>query len=106
CRSRITAGNRAYGTDCPMEPGGERYVLRRVIEHGTSERRIVQGGMGVTKSNADLAKEVLARCDVLAGYSEEAGRITRTFLCAPMRDVHRCLSDWMRTAGMTVRLDP
>jgi allantoate deiminase len=62
--------------------------------------------MGVTKSNADLAKEVLARCDVLAGYSEEAGRITCTFLCAPMRDVHRCLSEWMDAAGMVVRLDP
>jgi allantoate deiminase len=62
--------------------------------------------MDLRNSAAELAKEVLARCDVLAGYSEEPGRITRTFLCEPMRDVHHSLSDWMRSAGMAVRLDP
>ncbi len=29
---------------------------------------------------AALADEVLARCDALAGFSEEPGRLTRTFL--------------------------
>lgn len=55
---------------------------------------------------APLAEEVLARCDVLAGYSEEPDRITRTFLCEPMRGVHECLGEWMRAAGLDVRLDP
>lgn len=57
-------------------------------------------------SLASLAEEVVARCEVLAGYSEEPGRITRTFLCAPMRGVHEQLGGWMRAAGMAVRLDP
>src|SRR5260370_18155248 len=49
--------------------------------------------------------EVLARCEVLAGYSEEPDKITRTFLCPAMRGVHQCLDGWMRAAGMAVRLD-
>jgi allantoate deiminase len=55
---------------------------------------------------ATLAGEVLARCDVLSGYTEETGRITRTGWCEPMHALHACLGDWMRAAGMSVRLDP
>jgi allantoate deiminase len=54
----------------------------------------------------ELAQEALARCEVLAQFSETPGRLTRTFLSAPMRHVHTALSAWMREAGMTVRLDP
>ena len=50
------------------------------------------------------AEKTLKRCDVLAGFTEEPGRITRTFLCEPMRGVHARLGEWMRTAGMTVRV--
>src|SRR5262245_50757362 len=57
-------------------------------------------------ATASLAAEVLARCEVIAGYSEEPGKITRTFLCGPMRGVHERLGGWMRAAGMAVRLDP
>jgi allantoate deiminase len=42
---------------------------------------------------------------VVAGFSEEPGKITRTFLCESMRGLHACLSDWMRSAGLAVRLD-
>ena len=52
-----------------------------------------------------LADEALARCDVLAGESEQPGRLTRTFLSAPMRRVHDQVSGWMAEAGMAVRLD-
>jgi allantoate deiminase len=52
-----------------------------------------------------LARRALERCDVLAGFTEEPGRITRTFLSPPMRDVHRVVGDWMSAAGMTVRVD-
>jgi allantoate deiminase len=52
-----------------------------------------------------LAKETLARCDTLAGSSEWPGKITRTFLCQAMHEVHACLGGWMRGAGMTVRID-
>jgi allantoate deiminase len=52
-----------------------------------------------------LAREVLARCEIIAGFSEEPGRITRTFLCQAMRPLHRCVGGWMQEAGLTVRLD-
>src|SRR5262249_13391622 len=55
---------------------------------------------------ADLAAEVLARCDRVAGFSEEAGCIKRTFLCESMHGLHECLSGWMTAAGMQVRRDP
>jgi allantoate deiminase len=53
-----------------------------------------------------LTAEVLARCETVAGFSEEPGRITRPFLCAAMRPLHDCLSGWMRAASMEVRRDP
>lgn len=53
----------------------------------------------------DLARRVLARCDAVAGFTEEPGRITRTFLCAPARQVQDCVAEWMRTAGMRTRVD-
>ncbi len=53
----------------------------------------------------DLSQEILARCDAVAGFTEEPGRITRAFLCAPMRGVHDLVGGWMRDAGMEVRLD-
>src|SRR5262245_56632762 len=54
---------------------------------------------------ASLAQEVLARCEVIAGFSEEPGKVTRTFLCPPMRRVHEHLGGRMRAAGLAVRLD-
>src|SRR5262245_52986328 len=51
------------------------------------------------------ANEMLSRCDILALFSEEPGRITRTFLCEPMHAVHEQLGGWMRSAGMSVRVD-
>jgi allantoate deiminase len=52
-----------------------------------------------------LSKEILERCDELALLTEEAGRITRTFLSHPMRDAHQLLGFWMRDAGLNVRVD-
>ncbi|PZA08408.1 MULTISPECIES: allantoate amidohydrolase [unclassified Meiothermus] len=52
-----------------------------------------------------LAQTVLERCDRLALCTEAAGQITRTFLCPPMREVHRQVRSWMEHAGMQVRLD-
>ncbi len=48
---------------------------------------------------------VLQRCDVLSGFSEENGRLTRRFASEPMRGVHDTVAAWMRVAGMTVRRD-
>jgi allantoate deiminase len=51
------------------------------------------------------AAEVVQRCRLLAGCSEEPGATTRTFLSAPMRDVHAHVTQWMTAAGMTVSVD-
>ena len=52
-----------------------------------------------------LAAEALARCDEVALYSEEPDRITRTFLCEPMRGLLERMSRWMEEAGLKVRID-
>jgi allantoate deiminase len=47
----------------------------------------------------------MARCDALAVYTEELGRITRRFATPPMREVNGVVAGWMRAAGMTTRVD-
>jgi len=54
----------------------------------------------------DLACRVINVCRQIAGFSEEPGRTTRTFLSPPMREVHRVLGDWMRSLDMQVWIDP
>ena len=53
-----------------------------------------------------LASRVLSRCDQVASFTEEAGKITRTFLSEPMRGLHALLANWMSAAGMIVHCDP
>jgi allantoate deiminase len=52
-----------------------------------------------------LAREALERCEELARHTEEPGKITRSFLSAPMKAVHQLLDFWMRDAGMQTRID-
>lgn len=52
-----------------------------------------------------LAVQVMSRCDELGTCSEEAGRITRRYLSEPMHAVHARVSEWMRDAGLDVRVD-
>jgi allantoate deiminase len=52
-----------------------------------------------------LADKVIATCREIAGFTEEPGRTTRTFLSPPMRDVHRVLGEWMQQAGMRTWID-
>lgn len=51
------------------------------------------------------AYTVMQRCDALASFSEEPGRLTRRFATTAMRDANAAVADWMRAAGMTVRQD-
>ncbi|MGC1414738.1 MAG: allantoate amidohydrolase [Candidatus Acidiferrum sp.] len=51
------------------------------------------------------AEEVLARCKLLATFSEDAGSTRRTFLSAPMRDCHREITKWLHAAGAEVTID-
>lgn len=53
----------------------------------------------------DLAQKVVACCRELAGYTEEPGRTTRTFLSPAMAEVHRALGAWMGRLGMQVSVD-
>jgi allantoate deiminase len=52
-----------------------------------------------------LAREVVARCQILARFSEDAGSIRRTFLSPPMRDCHRQLISWTSPLGVIARVD-
>jgi allantoate deiminase len=51
------------------------------------------------------AHRAMERCDILAGYSEEPGRLTRRFATPAMRQANAQLAEWMRAAGMDVRQD-
>ena len=54
---------------------------------------------------AELAEEVIARCHILASFSEDSHGTRRTFLSPPMRDVHRQLSAWLEPLGAKVNID-
>ena len=53
----------------------------------------------------EMAEKVITRCRYLAGFSEEPGEITRTFLSPAMRDCMHAVQEWMELAGMHVRTD-
>jgi allantoate deiminase len=63
------------------------------------------GDNDVSGDLAALAMEALRRCDEAAGFTEEPGRVTRTFLSEPMRRLHERLAGWMEAAGLRVRID-
>ncbi|MBB6146135.1 allantoate deiminase [Silvibacterium bohemicum] len=59
----------------------------------------------VAKSFDALAAEIIARCAALSRFTEEPGRITRTFLSPAMEDCHRLVRRWMEETGMEVFVD-
>jgi allantoate deiminase len=56
-------------------------------------------------TDAERAKQIVARCRELALCSDVPGETTRTFLSPSMHRVHALVGDWMRAAGMNVRVD-
>ena len=56
-------------------------------------------------STANLAAEVIARCQKLARFSEDEGGIRRTFLSLPMRDCHAEITKWLHALGAEVSVD-
>ena len=48
---------------------------------------------------------VLERCDELAAFTEEPGRLTRRFGTRALRDAGDAVAQWMERAGMSVRRD-
>ena len=63
------------------------------------------GPLQTTKSLAQLAADVIARCRKLASFSEDADRLRRTFLSPPMRDVHREIFAWLGRLGAATSID-
>jgi len=53
----------------------------------------------------DTARQVVARCQKLAGFSEVVAGTRRTFLSAPMRDCHEEIARWMKAVGAEVCVD-
>ena len=60
---------------------------------------------GIDHDSQALAREVIARCQALARFSEDAGSIRRTFLCEPMRQCHQEIAGWVAPLGATSRID-
>src|SRR5205814_1873826 len=85
-------------------PRGRPDYLQAQSAHATPGGPALQPRLPAMNLDA-LTADVLERCDVLARFSEEPGRLTRTFLRPPVREVHESLTAWMREAGLTVRVD-
>jgi allantoate deiminase len=58
-----------------------------------------------SKDRKTRAREVLARCDALANFSEDANSLRRTFLSPPMHNCHAEVSAWLKTLGMSAKID-
>lgn len=54
----------------------------------------------------DTGALLMERCDALAALTEEPGRLTRTYLTPRHADANALVAEWMRAAGLTVRVDP
>jgi allantoate deiminase len=58
-----------------------------------------------TTETTSRAAEVIARCQRLASFTEDAGSTRRTFLSPPVRDCHQEIARWMEPLGARVRVD-
>lgn len=54
---------------------------------------------------ANVAHNIMQRCDTLGSFSEETECLTRRFATPPMRQVNTTVATWMEIAGMTVHQD-
>jgi allantoate deiminase len=51
------------------------------------------------------AADVIARCQMLARFSEDATSLRRTFLSPPMRDCHNAIAEWLQPLGVATAID-
>ncbi|MZI93380.1 allantoate amidohydrolase [Vibrio sp. CAIM 722] len=51
-------------------------------------------------STATSAQSIMQRADIMAGFSEDAGRLTRAYLTPEHRQAHDQLAQWMQDAGL------
>ncbi len=57
------------------------------------------------KDRTARAREVLARCDALAKFSEDANSLRRTFLSTPMHNCHAAVAGWLKPLGVFAKID-
>ena len=57
------------------------------------------------QSAAAHAARVIARCQALARYSEDARSLRRTFLSPPMRECHQAIARWLEPLGVVSTID-
>jgi allantoate deiminase len=81
-----------------------RFLFRSTNRTAAFARAFVVKGE-LLRDSEGLAREVVARCQALARYSEDVDGIRRTFLSAPMRDCHREIAGWVAPLGITSRVD-
>lgn len=53
----------------------------------------------------ELANRALAACATISGFTEDPGRITRTFLSSPIRECYEFLRSWLEPVGAETWLD-
>lgn len=58
-----------------------------------------------TANIAQLANDVMTRCQKLASFSEDPKGTRRTFLSPPMREVHREIGGWLKPLGAPASID-
>lgn len=56
-------------------------------------------------STTELAERVLTRCSRLVSFSEDSASLRRTFLSAPMHEVHREIASWLEPLGIIPHID-
>ena len=52
-----------------------------------------------------LTEQVLKRCELLSHCTDVPGQVHRVFLSSATRAAHRYLTEWMKEAGLEVRVD-
>ncbi len=57
------------------------------------------------KDRTARAQQVIARCNALAKFSEDADSLRRTFLSAPMRACHAAIADWLKPLNIPTTID-
>src|SRR5215471_3589250 len=78
------------------------YVKHSQARHSAITSNQNSAGKATAKH---LAQQVLERCRKLATFSEDSGRLRRTFLSPPMRQVHQEVTSWLKPLGTDVRVD-
>src|SRR5215475_3039094 len=58
-----------------------------------------------SKDRKARAREVLARCDALARFSEDANSLRRTFLSPPMHNCHAEIAAWLKPLRISPKID-